>query len=160
MTNVFESFSDNIIEMLIHNQFERRIDSPLEKHILYDFHLKGSEEEYECDDQMLDCSSDSSLAEIPCNAFTAINREPMTGLEVNESDTKVKVESDLFLTTKAKRMGLQGRKPQVGSPLITEEFKIDNRYQCKVCFRSYQWKKSLVRHYKELHPNNVPKVTQ
>jgi len=57
-----------------------------------------------------------------------------------------------------KKVRLQGRRPQVGSPLITEDFKFGDRYQCKVCQRTYLWKKSLVRHYKDLHPEDVELV--
>ncbi len=62
------------------------------------------------------------------------------------------------IVSNVRKVGLQGRKPQVGSPLITEDLRQGDRYQCKVCRRTYLWKKSLVRHYKDLHPQDIELV--
>ena len=122
----------------------------------YNFHFK-EEEELE-----FQYSSDDSLdLNLNGNAFTTIKEQPIRELPIINTKHKPMVGKSLIAKPhKPRKVGLQGRKPQVGSPLITEEFKFGDRYQCKVCLRSYLWKKSLVRHYKDLHPNCVQLVSE
>ncbi|XP_054161966.1 uncharacterized protein LOC128959951 [Oppia nitens] len=131
-------------------------------------HLSPSQQinsQSDCQSDYQDSDDDKSLYESmdfqkDFNQFTAI-KEFTTEDKIDDSK-KYLMNNPIkrVFITKPEKTGLQGRRPQVGSPLITEEFKLGDRYQCKVCFRSYLWKKSLVRHYKDQHPNTVQLVTK
>ena len=118
----------------------------------YNFCLKSGEEP-----DFIDSSDDSLDYKPTPNVFTTLKQFPIVSTKNRGQSSG---QSLIEAQNKTKKNGLQGRKPQVGSPLITEEFKFGDRYQCKVCLRSYLWKKSLVRHYKDLHPNCVQLVTE
>lgn len=114
------------------------------------------------------CNKNVFFSDDQDDKFTKLKQEEISPIEnqrfifpsAGSSGDWIRKKCPSLLSSNQLRPRMQGRRPQPGSPLITEEFKFGDRYLCKVCQRGYLWKKSLVRHYKDFHPDKVELVTE